>query len=236
MLTWLRWPRRSGLEDGAAARPGRNLKGEEPVKRSVRRYLDIGRNLALDLRYGGFLGRPEESRFSHLGVYGVVHTDVRVLAAIFRDAIGREDVLVDVGCGKGRVLHYWLSCGLKNKMIGLEFDPEIATRAQERLKRFPNVTIVAGNAVDTLPTDGTLFYLFNPLSADALADFKRALRERCPRVTLLYYNSEHIGVFLNDPEWFVKEVDLTLRLPRSYTASSVVHPFAVIRSRGDHVG
>ena len=202
------------------------------MRRSLRRYLDIGRNLALDLRYRGFLGRPEGSRFGDLGAHAVVHTDVQVLAALFANSVEPGDVLVDVGCGKGRVIHFWLSRRLKNEIFGLELDPDIAARTQQRLRRFSNVTIFAGSAVETVPSDATLLYLSNPFDADVLAQFSRSVSERCPAATLFYYNPQHIDVFLNDPEWVVENVDLTSRLPRSYTASSVVHRFAVVRLVG----
>ncbi len=71
-------------------------------------------------------------------------------------------MLVDIGCGKGRVINFWLHQGLTNRLIGLELDPDVATAAQQRLAPYRNVQIIVGDAIENLPTDGTLFYLYNP--------------------------------------------------------------------------
>lgn len=67
--------------------------------------------------------------FKRLGANGVYHTDYSVINTIFSLVpIGEQDVLVDVGCGKGRVINYWLSQGYTNKMVGLELDPQVAAQ------------------------------------------------------------------------------------------------------------
>ena len=200
------------------------------MKRDLRRYIEIARNLLVDLRYGAYLGRPTGSRFDHLGAHPVAHTDYRVLRAIFRDRPIEGEVLVDVGCGKGRVIHYWLSRGFKNRLIGIELDAEIAAQVRKRLRRFANVEIVAGSAVENLPTDGTVFFLSNPFDKKVILQFKRSIAERSSPATLLYYNSVHVEAFRDDPAWLVEEIDLAARLPKAYVSSTNrVLPFAVLR-------
>jgi hypothetical protein len=171
----------------------------------------LTRNVLFDLRYGGFLGGSHTSPYAALGIYNTVNTDYTALRLIFEERIKDCDVLVDIGCGKGRVINWWLSHYRSNRIIGLEIDKEIARRTQIRLRRWKNVSIVAGDAVENLPRDGTIFYLYNPCSEPwmvAIRDRLRFLFSERKSVTVFYYNCDHIDAFRSDPDWLVEEVDL----------------------------
>jgi SAM-dependent methyltransferase len=136
------------------------------------------------------------------------NTDYDALGGIFRGAIRSTDVLVDVGCGKGRVINWWLSRGYTNEIIGIEIDEEIAERTRRRLRRYRQVSIVCGDAIETLPVEGTLFYLFNPFREPIVEMFRDRLAElqlndpgRQRRV--LYYFPAHLCVFEHDARWEV---------------------------------
>lgn len=164
----------------------------------------------MDLRYGGrLLYGNETSAFKHLGAHDVYHTDYAVMPLIFDQAdIGPADVLVDVGCGKGRVINYWLSRHPDNRIIGLELDPALAAAAAERFAARTNVEIKAGDAVDNLPAEGTVFYFYNPFAADRVAAFERRLRELGGDgpVRVVYYNPQSVEIFDN-PHWSIRRVD-----------------------------
>src|SRR5262249_40689383 len=99
------------------------------------------RTLLLDLRFGGLVGGRQESRFRHLGSNDVQSIPYRVIRDAMRGlAVTPEDVLVDVGCGLGRVINWWLNLGLANRMIGIELDPDVAQRTRTRLAPFRNVS------------------------------------------------------------------------------------------------
>jgi precorrin-6B methylase 2 len=74
---------------------------------------------------------------------------------IFVGRIEPNDVLVDVGCGKGRVTNWWLSQGLRNRMVGIELDPDVASATEKRLRRFSNVTILNEDATAWMPDDAS---------------------------------------------------------------------------------
>lgn len=164
-------------------------------------------NLALDLRFGGFLGGSQRSRDA--GATWVVNTDYAVMPQIFGDRVRPEDVLVDVGCGKGRVINWWLHQGYGNRMIGLELVPEVAERTRARLRKHRNITIVTGDAIDNLPAVGTLFYLFNPFSDEAgtqrFMDRFRELFTRRPGVRAFYYNPVFAELFRRSHDWEVED-------------------------------
>jgi SAM-dependent methyltransferase len=167
-------------------------------------------NMFWDLRFGGSCGGTKRSPFKARGAVETSSTEYGQLHCLFRRvAIGPSDVLVDVGCGKGRVLNYWLSLGLTNRLIGIELDPEIATLARKRLKAYPNVTILTGDALDLLPADATVLFLFNPFHAEVVARLKTVLMQRHAGrdLTIIYYNSVALDVFRNDPDIDLREMD-----------------------------
>lgn len=170
------------------------------------------RNASLDFRYGGFLGGIKETPYAHLGVENTANTDYEALREIFKDGVRPSDVLVDVGCGKGRVINWWLSQGFENKMIGIELDKDIANDTRHRLRRHKNVEIVGGDAIKQLPKNGTVFYLYNPFKQPWVAALRAKLSASFGKtggITIYYYNCLHVDVFRNDNEWFVQEIELS---------------------------
>ena len=120
-----------------------------------------------DLRYGGALRGDIRSRYRRAGAYNVVNSPYSVLPHVFRGRIGPQDVLVDVGCGKGRVINWWLDQGLRNRMVGLEIDPAVASATARRLSAFGNVMIIHDDATTGVPDDATLLYMYNPFDRAA---------------------------------------------------------------------
>ena len=155
------------------------------------------------------------------------NSDYLVLRAIFEGRVQDGDLLVDVGCGRGRVLNHWLGLRKNVDIVGIEIDPEIASETRRRLGRFANVTVLAGDAAEALPADASLLYLFNPFNGHVMERFKRSVSERCPSATLLYYHPIYLQIFREDPVWDVEEIDLKPALPRGYFS----FPLAVLRMK-----
>jgi SAM-dependent methyltransferase len=176
----------------------------------LKAMLWIGRSLARDLRFGGILSGDVKTRHRHLGAHNIINSPYSVLPRIFAGRIHDGDVLVDVGCGKGRVINWWLRQGVRNRIVGIEIDPEIAAATAKRLQRFSNVTIVSGDATTSIPDDATLLYLYSPFDGPAMERLKAMLVERFGRrgITLLYWNSEYIDVFRDDEDWAISFVAL----------------------------
>jgi SAM-dependent methyltransferase len=183
------------------------------------------RNFLIDIRYGGFLGfnlKPTDIFLSQQEkaartvetpywrsnwIACMNNSDSETLEYVFQDRIKATDVLVDVGCGRGRVINWWLYKGYRNRMVGLEMDVTTAENARKRLRRCKNVTVVTGNAVENLPPEGTIFYLFNPFDAPVVAAFKERIKQVVPdpkQITILYSNCRHVDVFQDDPDWNVE--------------------------------
>jgi SAM-dependent methyltransferase len=181
--------------------------------RKTRVGIETLRNWYLDRKYGVWVGTKIPTRFASLGAHACHSADYYQLKKIFDPrkgvAIRPDDVLVDVGCGTGRVINFFLHQGCRNKIYGLELDLDIASATAQRLNKFPNVTILPGDAIENLPADGTLFFLFNPFKGWVLEKFKQRMLERFSnngRVRIVYYHSKFIDVFQNDPNWRIEEL------------------------------
>jgi|HubBroStandDraft_6_1064221.scaffolds.fasta_scaffold1232608_1 hypothetical protein len=176
------------------------------LKKTVRHLCTyVFPKVLLDLRYGGryCFDQPELNKGS--GQHALIHTNLTDLVHVFSHAcIFPDDVLVDVGCGDGRVLNYWLSLGLPNKLIGIEFNESVARRAARAYRKRKNVEVILGDAAEIAPScGGTLFYLFDPLPPDGMNRLELGLRGKPARI--LYYNPHFLAPFEND-SWRITHV------------------------------
>src|SRR5262249_38218171 len=122
------------------------------LKRMYYRVKRLLRNSILDFRYGGsFLGGAVYNSRGPEGASMVINTEYGVMPQLFNGRVGKADVLVDVGCGKGRVINWWLSRGLGKKIIGVELDEHVAEVTKRRLRRYPHIEIRSGSILDVLP-------------------------------------------------------------------------------------
>ena len=94
--------------------------------------------------------------------------------------IGRDDTVVDYGCGKGRVgffLNYALGC----RTVGVEYDERLHAAALENLKsysgRADGISFALTSAENYKIGDANCFYFFNPFSASILQAVLGRIRE-----------------------------------------------------------
>ena len=178
-----------------------------PVSRNpLRRALDALRggrlirhslpNLLRDLRYGAPLGGSKATPYRHLGAHHTESTDWFDLDLMFRQpevGVRPDDVLVDVGCGKGRALAFWLGrTSGRNRIVGIELDPEIAEATRRRFARHRAITVLPGDGVALLPEESSLLFLCNPFEPEVLVRLAERA-ERLPaaregRLRVVYYN------------------------------------------------
>jgi protein-L-isoaspartate O-methyltransferase len=178
----------------------------------------------LDLRYGGSLRGKVESKYRNAGAHATNSTPYDVLPVLFENAaVEPSDVLVDVGSGKGRVLNWWLAQYPKNKIVGIELDPEIAAACAKRLSRFNTVTVIAGDACELAPESGTVFFLFNPFAEfvvqkfiDKLLTFSPLPNNKSRRI--IYYGAMYTSLFSKYDCFRIKFVPL----PDGFHDSAIV--------------
>ena len=106
---------------------------------------------------------------------------------------GKEDVVLDYGCGKGRV-GFFLSYRTKAKAIGIEYDDRIYEDAMQNQKTAvakENADFVLTRAEDyAVPCNVNRCYFFNPFSVEILHKVMARILESYyenPREVFLFF-------------------------------------------------
>jgi SAM-dependent methyltransferase len=159
-----------------------------------------GRNLLCDLQHRHLTVWTPRSKGG-----GASNSDYRVLHEIFESRVRPGDTLVDVGCGRGRVLAYWERAFPETHRVGIELDPHMASAAA-RAFAGPRCHVIAGDAVDVLPGDAKFIFMFNPFGADHVEAMRLRLEERPPQqppLRIVYLNPKHVHGFEESSSWSV---------------------------------
>ncbi|MBQ7084160.1 MAG: class I SAM-dependent methyltransferase [Anaerotignum sp.] len=130
--------------------------------------------------------------------------------------IRKENILVDYGCGKGRVglfLHHTVGC----RTIGLEYDRDIYQQAKENgnsAVKGQGVTFYHADAAEFPIKEADLFYFFNPFSVEVLKSVMGRITEsyyehpRKMRLFFYYPNDEYLVYLMTMYALhFVEEID-----------------------------
>lgn len=105
--------------------------------------------------------------------------------------IGKNDTVLDYGCGKGRV-GFFLSHEVKSKTIGIEYDLQIYESALQNKKSAKSAAdFVLTRAEEyQVPSEVNRCYFFNPFSAEILHKVMARILEswyECPREIYLFF-------------------------------------------------
>ncbi|OGT36273.1 MAG: hypothetical protein A3F11_04940 [Gammaproteobacteria bacterium RIFCSPHIGHO2_12_FULL_37_14] len=172
----------------------------------------------LDMKFGSqFLGKDVYNANLQLGRSPSTNSDYEALSALFSNiTILEDDVIVDIGCGKGRVFNFLLCLGLNNKLIGVDVDPKMVEFTKKRLRKYTQIDIhLCDVETDAIPDEGTIFYLFNPFSENIVKEFSRKLIDKISRGNfnsnkdrplIIYYNSCYLNVFENNNFWKITKL------------------------------
>ena len=130
--------------------------------------------------------------------------------------ITKENIIVDYGCGKGRV-DFYLSAQIGCQTIGIDFDERMIKKALENNrdfvgKRKPEFLHISAESYEI--TDADSFYFFNPFSIEILCSVLGKILEsyyKNPRpMTLFFYypDEEYVAYLMTKEElMFVDEID-----------------------------
>lgn len=105
--------------------------------------------------------------------------------------IGKDDVVLDYGCGKGRV-GFFLSYRTKARTIGIEYDGRIYEGAlgnQKTAKTKANFILTRAEEYE-VPSEVNRCYFFNPFSAEILHKVMARIMEswyEAPREAFLFF-------------------------------------------------
>lgn len=154
--------------------------------------------------------RLDESRFRDMRdymptPYGRIEKMIRYLKP------ADEDIFVDFGCGKGRVVFLVALKKLK-KTIGIEINSHLIGAARRNLagcrwRRSP-VELINTDAADYPIIDENIFFIFNPFGEKTLEkvifNIKHSLESRPRKVRIIYYGAAHAQL-LDAQNWLFRE-------------------------------
>lgn len=132
------------------------------------------------------------------------------------DYINAKNILVDYGCGKGRVgffMNYVTGC----QTIGVEYDKRICDIAWQNQKTYvgkKNVEILCMNAEEYEIENTDCFYFFNPFSVEILRSVigqivnSYYIKPRQMRLFFYYPNDEYVSFLMSSRELaYIGEID-----------------------------
>lgn len=125
--------------------------------------------------------------------------------------ISENDVFVDYGCGKGRVVFFIATQTLK-KVIGVDLDKKMIDIAKNNLKNFTAknspIEILNLEATKLDPSEGTIFFLFNPFGENTLKavidNIKKSSIANPRRIRIVYHEPLYQSVF-EKQDWLILE-------------------------------
>lgn len=110
--------------------------------------------------------------------------------------IQKDDVFVDVGCGKGRVsffIHYYIGCDV----VGIDYNKNLILKAETNKDTYnqnANIQFIYESIEKYDFTNETCFYFFNPFSEEILRKVIHLI------VQSYYKNPRNIKLFFYYPE------------------------------------
>ena len=118
--------------------------------------------------------------------------------------IGGDDSILDVGCGKGRMIYFFSRLPF-GKVGGVEYEEDIYRICRNNLSKL-NVYRVSVSCADAAKFDGydeyNWFYAFNPFSKDIMQGFIDRLKESKDRkdrnIRVVYFNPTELDMFIEN--------------------------------------
>ena len=128
--------------------------------------------------------------------YGYDPTPYAVLEELVKlDFLDSEDIVVDYGCGSGRV-GFFLESQVGCRVIGIDHSSKLLEEAHENLERYNgdgNIEFICSKAEDYCPIEANRLYLFNPFSTKVfrqiLARIGESLKKNPREILIFFYYS-----------------------------------------------
>lgn len=150
---------------------------------------DEQRDIAL---CGRSLAEPGKTRLAKLGAHDPTPTPYFILESLFEDLEFDDDShLLDVGCGTGRVLAFFLESKFPGHATGVELDSDIAAFTSSWAKNFARIDVIEGSALDTSLAPYSHLYLFNPFDTNLLEQFIVKIEHEAARPMTLVHMSDN---------------------------------------------
>jgi SAM-dependent methyltransferase len=172
------------------------------------------KNLTIDLKYGeSLLGTVRSTKQGHTFASNSDYAVIEWLVRSIESEVCADDMIVDVGCGKGRALngfHYYFSHRRKIniRLVGIEYEQQLAATTKQRLAEVSGVQVINADATEFLPLNVKFVYMFNPFSnaeifSQFIRNFIRTYEASGCSAKLLYYCPRMIDQIRNDERFRV---------------------------------
>lgn len=172
----------------------------------------------LDVKYGGrSLRKSLNNGDTQLGYCYTGNSSYEALRQIFSKVqLHKDDVIIDIGCGKGRMFNWLLHKKIKNKLVGIEVDVQVAEFTRRRLSAYPQVDIITGDfACIGASLEASIFYLYNPFRENLIKELERILLAKivagssstAKRPLIIYHYARFLHVFESNPVWEIQKLD-----------------------------
>ena len=156
----------------------------------------------------------------------------RVLA---QHEVREDDVFIDFGCGKGRVVFQAAATYAFRRVIGVELAPDLADTARENIRRAlpklrcKHVEIITADVVNyEVPDDVTFVYFFDPfhgpIFSTVVENLLSSLRRRPRELTIIYFDPAEEQTLLRAGAKLVRTTR-GLRPTREWSQENAVHVY-----------
>lgn len=113
-----------------------------------------------------------------------------------------DDVVFDIGCGKGRAICHFAQQRVR-KVVGIEISEQLCEIARTNARRLRNrrspVEIINADAAIADVSEGTIYYMFNPFGEETLRDVLKNIETShdltTAWVTIIYMHALFAHVF-----------------------------------------
>ena len=139
-----------------------------------------------------------------VGMTGSQSTSYVILDRIFSHVtLTGQDSLLDVGCGKGRVLAFLVKKHAPCRLYGVEINEISGRVAQEWTRKYDQVNVTIGDAFQMDYNSYTILFLGRPFLPKTFLQFIEKLESELTHpITLIYWVDQQSGYLLKDrPAW-----------------------------------
>ena len=139
-----------------------------------------------------------------VGGTGSQSTRYMILKRVFSHVtLTPQDVFLDVGCGKGRVLAFLIREKCPCPLYGIEHNPEVSRVVEAWTARYPQTKIMAGDALLLDYDPFTVLMIARPFLPKTFLSFVERLEQTVKHpITLIYWVDQQSGHLLKDrPGW-----------------------------------
>lgn len=169
------------------------------------------------------------NRLTTLSVYGenLIHASIYQGANYFLlekafdylQSINANQVIVDFGCGKGRVMVVAAYYGFK-KITGIDFAKALCVSAERNIAKVKSLylstefTVLCDDAINYgIKNDENVFFFFNPFDEvvmlQVVKNILKSLKENPRHIHIVYLNPVHKEIFLSagfEEEYYLKKL------------------------------